>query len=1155
MNKSASLFPDYFEIWLLRMEQRLRDWLNSSETPLLGLYSDQFTDSLRKPLRKALDSVRDPFRIYQRGLERWPAVFATYLTTHIVDGYGATGNAAVWPYIDEALLAGRRQLSLLEQDVLWQAYRRACIRLGLEVIPAGSVSNYRVAEFLHQTGVPNRYLDLLTERMLRHAQLIGTPEPDDPKDLALWCNALLERLGPPVPVTVARAIEADRGGFYARLFIRVLEGEGADSTGSDRSIYARMAELITDTQTDHRQLLQQGLAIPRVVWRDDLLGVELPAGHSNEWRIDIDGQKHAYRGESESRFVPFEFPPLPGRVEISRGNGHSSKTIEVWADGRNNRLLVFDTDGVLAVSTALNAGPPVQVEPGVVTVVMRFRPDGAEVILNELCLDPQLYAMSCELSPGESLRLQRGPAEVTIQARARPTLALTGQAFRGIGGNELYATTGLTLRGRIPVELLAGGDSKTLVAVLFASGFAEALELPVHPSTEGAFELDLEQICQSWIPRLVRLRIELRRSGLRRSMARLATWLWVGLTQIEDRARFHCRALPTNLDRKASDNLSVDEAQGLLTYRSDVKHFFRFVFAVDSGRLVQFTAAVPGVFMVLKRFSDEQVEEQPLRKGAVLAVRSDSREVLEIRATQGGVLRLGRLCQEILPRTGLCRRHLSTFAEYIEPGINRLSIEFPPGIQEPLLQLVTPHRVLAMSSHEEGGVFRVQLDLPVAADTLRCTACDILTGNDLALDLVCNDTTARLDRSSRSWLTCGERQVSGQFRHILEFPLERWQSGAWLLQVEARLNGRWGSLVNEREDVYAWGFLLDETGAPTSRSWLLRQLEDIDAETAIRVFKRIHQSLLLCYAPDVWNGIRWLADGWQHLAQTFTPTDRQLLTELLALDALTPPETSQASWFPLLMPGVALSWIYVAPAAAYRGIGSRAGLIGEISQIHPPLCELFVQHHLEQTSAFGFRNVMEMQRGTPPRDFSLTRYRQALTARNIDDAWSQLSREDWRPTEGDYLGPVHWRYALGSLERRYRATLTGNAARRGWAMRLVLSLDHLTLGDLAQGLPAHLDDASGLGLLIPMPEETWSQEQLNLLLIDRLLCLFAAVCRWESRDAVLAAWQDSLQAVPLPDAGAISQALSYLLYVGRDVFEFYLILWELVFAADADTMR
>lgn len=48
-------------------------------------------------------------------------------------------------------------------------------------------------------------------------------------------------------------------------------------------------------------------------------------------------------------------------------------------------------------------------------------------------------------------------------------------------------------------------------------------------------------------------------------------------------------------------------------------------------------------------------------------------------------------------------------------------------------------------------------------------------------------------------------------------------------------------------------------------------------------------------------------------------------------------------------------------------------------------------------------------------------------------------------------------------------------------------------------------------------------------------------------------WQDAMNRIPLPTSGALPQGLGYLLYVGRDIFEFYLLLWELLFAADADT--
>ena len=1148
-----AIFSPPVEIWLLRMETTLREQLDSDETPFLGLYSDLFTESSRESLRKTLGKVGNPFGDYLRALERWPAVFAAYLTVHVVDGFGTHGDAAVYPFVARAVFGAERQFTLSERDRLWRAYRRACVRLGLDVVPDRSATNYMVAEYLHQAGVPVHFLSVLTRRMLRHAKVVGIPDADDPEGVGLWQAALLDRLGPPVPITVARAVQSDRGGFYPRLFLRALAGESALPTESENSVYALMVEAVGAAGGASRRLLGQALAIPKVIWRDDLLGVELPASLDAKWRIEVAGETQEYTAGSDPRFIPFDYQPLPGEVRIACADGSLTKSFELWADGRNNRFLVFDSAGQLDASSRLNPDGPVLVEPGALTLVTRFRPDGEEGGIMEICNAPALYRQSVDLAPGESLTLERGSAQVTILARSHPTLALSGQAFRGIGGNELYASAGLHLRGRVPVELVEEGDFSSLLVTLSVPSLSEPLDFPVQVDGNGGFELDLEKLCCEWKPGLSRLRIELRREGLRRPMVRLAAWLWSGLERIEERVRFHCARLPANLNSDLSDNLSVDEPKRVVGYRSDAKRFFRLVFDLESNRNIQFTGVVPGAFMVLKRFREEQVIEQPLRKGAVLALRPDSREVLEVHSSQGGILSLGGMRQEISPHFGMRKLHLSALAQYLEPGVNRLCIELPSGVVQPLLQLVTPHRVLRMSSRLEGGMLSVRLDLPAAADALRCTARDVLTGEEVTLDIAGNDASARLDRATLAWLSCGERQAQGEFRHTLELPLERWCSGAWLLHVEARLNGRWGSLVNEREDVYAWGFLLDETGAPTSSQWLMRRLAESNQTVAIRIFKQVHRALLPCYASDVWSSIAWLAAAWQNLARALAPADGQTLTELLALDALVPPEAGQESWFPLLLPGVALPWIYSRTSESYRGVGKRAGLIGNLGEIRSPLSALFLLHYLDPIAAFGFGNVMQMQQGIPPSGFSMGRYRQAMAARNLDDVWSQLSREDWQPTEGDYLGPVHWRFALGSLEARYRATLHGNKARRGWALQLLRDTHQLDIGDLVDGLPAHLLDTNGLGLLTQIPEDGWSQEQENLTLMTGFLCWFAAVCRWECRaPGTLDVWRRAVQVPNLPDGNALIHALGYLLFVGRDVFEFYLMLWELLFAADAD---
>jgi hypothetical protein len=1143
-----AIFTPPIEIWLLRTERALRQDLDAGDKPFLGLYSHLFRDDTRDRIRTSLAGLTAPFAGLLRALQAWPAVFSSYLTVHVAEGYGAHGDAAVWPFIAAAILGPSKNFSTAEQDRLWQAYRKACIRLGLDVVPAESVANYRVTEFLHQAGMPVLYAPDLTRRMLRLAGSAGVPETDDPRGIALWQSTLVERLGPPVPLTVKRAIEADTNGYYARLFLRLLGEGGTAVAETETAIGAVMAEAI-QAQGPMRT---QGLLLPRVVWRDDWLGVELPPGDGALWTIAIDGTAREYRGSAEARFVPFDCPPLPGQAQVARGDGALDRAFPLWEDGRNNRFLAFDAAGVLCGSGRLAADVPLSIDPGPVSLVTRFRPDDCLGEVTEIAADPVLYSLTVTLAPGEALTLRRGPAEARLVARSQPTLSLSGTWFRGVGGNLLYASRGLRLSGQVPSELLAD-TAGGLTLVLSAPGLGAEAETAVTPDTDGNFVLDVEPITQGFTPGVARLGVELRRTGVRRPMARLAAYLWQGLEAIEERARFRYRAMPANLALEQCDNVADDQTRLEIGFRSDTKRFFRLVFILGTGRSVQFTGAVPGAFMVLKRFGDGQVTETPVRNGSMLAVRSASMEVLEVYSSQGGTLTLGHFLQEIPPGPGMRRLHLSALAEYLEPGQNRLWIHLPSCPAEPLLGLVTPHQVLGQSTTTQGGLMAVELTLPAPAEGMRCTAEDVLSDRTLDLDLRGNDAGARLDRTTLAWLTCGERGTDGAFRHTLELPLERWQQGAWLVSVEVRLQGRWGALVNERDDAYAWGALIDETGALAHRHWALARIATLTREEVTATFKRVHRALLICYAPDAWHDIAWLDALWHRLARGFTASTCQTLTELVALDALGSPMDAQASWFPLLGIGANLPWIYAQGSIAYRGLGGRGGLIGTLSLLHAPLCELFIRHELEQTLAFGFGNVMQIQRGTPPRGFSLKRYRAALAARNIDDAWSQLSREDWRPTPGDWLGPVHWRYALNAMQRRYHATLQGNTARRGWAMQLVCRLAPLSLADLAYGIPAHLDDVSGLGLMMPMPPGGWNQEQQNLRLMDHLLCLFAAVCRWEPRgEGALAAWQQNLCRVPLPDHEAVTLAMGYLLHVGREVFEFYLLLWELVFAADAD---
>jgi hypothetical protein len=645
-------------------------------------------------------------------------------------------------------------------------------------------------------------------------------------------------------------------------------------------------------------------------------------------------------------------------------------------------------------------------------------------------------------------------------------------------------------------------------------------------------------------------------------MARVSAWLWQGLNRIEDRTLFLCDRLPSNLSQDFSDNVRIDEEVRSVRWRSDTNRYFKLVFETESGRQIRFIGSVPGVFMLLKRHGDGVVDERPVRRGSLVTLAHDARDVLEVYSPKGGILSFGSWQREISPGAGVRRLPLAALTEYLEPGADRLFYQAAEGPAESLLRFVAEHRVLRSEHETRGGLLHIRLELPAQAEAMRIDARDLLHGEQRELDLACNDVAGRLDAAAKGWLSCGERNPDGRFAHHIELPLDRWSSGAWVFRIETRIGRRWGSLTTDRGDVYAWGLLLDESGAPASTQWLQGQVAALDTDRLIRTFKLTQRSLLPCYAADAWPSLRWLDALWGIAIQRFTVTEGQALVELLALDAEAAQADPDSSWFPLRQPGVALPWIYARPADSYRSVGLRAGLLGELARLQPPLCELFIRGELEPTAAFAFDNVLKMQRGVPPRGFKIERYAAALSARNLDDQWSALRREDWRPSEGDYLGPAHWHFGVNAMRQRYHATLPGNQARRGWALQILRDLNRrgLDIADLTDGLPAHLGSASGLGLPgaaeLVANDDTHLQERLNLEQIDRFLSLFAAVCRWEARQpGALASLQTALEGVGLPDKDAMQQAFGYLLHVGRDLFEFYLMLWELAFAADADTQR
>jgi len=73
----------------------------------------------------------------------------------------------------------------------------------------------------------------------------------------------------------------------------------------------------------------------------------------------------------------------------------------------------------------------------------------------------------------------------------------------------------------------------------------------------------------------------------------------------------------------------------------------------------------------------------------------------------------------------------------------------------------------------------------------------------------------------------------------------------------------------------------------------------------------------------------------------------------------------------------------------------------------------------------------------------------------------------------------------------------------------------------------------------------------NYLGMIGFLSLFAQVCRYEARHlGILDRFINTLGSQAKMNATDVERTLGYLLFIGEDIFSFYLLLWEIVFQAD-----
>lgn len=1152
-------------IWLDRNEQMLIEKLNQGEIPFLGGYLDFFNDNSKSYLKKKLVNSQSPMQPFLRGFRKWPAVFAAYFTIYVVESYGKDRDAAVWPYIGKAIASANEAetINQPERKALWATYRAACIKIGLPVLSRKSGNLYMVREFLHQAGVPLEHLGKLAGCMIKYADSYGLPEERDPSAVKQWRLGLLDFIGNSVPKPVISALEADDTDYYPYIFLK-FHASGSDSAKNQLEKKFFNGLSISQKESNLSSRESGTFQTPTALWLDDHICIELPADEDDEWEIKEADKSTYHTGLPEKQIIPI-VTELPCNIEVINTVKHQKLILPLWENSDNNRFLLIDAQGKLTTGGSL-AEDTLHIDPGEYQVLSRFTPkEYNEDCIEEISSYPKIYLFDINLAPGGEVSLSRGPASIKLQADSKPLVTWRGNKLKEVRGHEFFSSEDLSIQIQIPAELK---EAANLIVQLDPgnSCFGEAFYYPTEFSENATLtSISLYSTCTQWEAGLIRLSATLRREDSNRVVARSSIYLWNGLNKANQPHQLSFTRPPINFNEPCSDNIKRSEFH--LTYKDNRNRFFRttFDFNNKTEKQISFTWPVPGIFQYLEKQTESGIKELPIEKNTSISVAATSRDTLKVFSDTSGSIHLGSFSRHYnFIRSRYKRIPLSSLIEYITPDDNLLRFRADDCKEsEILLQINSPQHVLGFEQNSNNTeAYQIHFMLMEFAEELEVSAVDLLAGTIITKRLTANNPDdILLARNPQSF--SNTLDTYGRAKHTLHISLSNWKTGAWLLNFKVRIDNRWYVLSNPRGDTFSTGFMFSD-GLTYSVKVFLNRLPSLSQRELLTGFKQASTALLECYAEESWEELKWVKDLWLGLGERLDIDHKQTLIELMRLSTKRPITSDFSGWVPLCSTSAHFIEIYSLPANHYQILSSEnhsaLRILALISSLNGNLTEFFIRGIIYQTAAAGFSNFQDMQRGKAPLDFILSHYKQALSIKNLDKRSRLLNQEDWQPGEGHYLGELHYYYTINKLKENYRLTLggrttenhVGNHWRRGHSLNLLKKMRRFTLSDFATGVPAHWakSDVTNLGLLKTEVNNEDEQEVENLRLIVGGLSLLAQICRWESRSkgSLSRFKEQSKQMLEINDE-QLELILGYLLFIGEEIFSFYLLLWEFVTAA------
>ena len=1124
---------------LSEWEQELRRVIKKSDAPFLGLLGDALSSQVRSGISDAI--ALDPtIEGYIRRLYRYPALFAVHLTSAVMSGMGQSGNYDLYRHICAAAQL-KTEPNVDDREALWGAFRRAVLQIGLEVSPKTSGHHFMADTYLRQAGVPIAFADDLAERMLVFAKTAGLPDADDPDGITRWQSALDGKLVAPFSRVAQRAVAFDTQGFYTRTFIKVYESEGA-LAGANRleQAMARAFEVLGGGGRLRRA------ALPYLVLNFGELGVFVPAGDSGRTiEMNVDGKSQTFNVGVADEFFHIA-APLPLSVTVRDSSSQQTIQYEVWGDEKPNRILLFTEQGRFKGRAQLGMAESLLLPPGKYTALCRFEPTG--VVAEEVSEEPRLFSFPVFLHPGEQRILANGSAVLTLQGESR-LLALWSGASKGTKDSIEFNYGPLGVDFEFPLDWL--GISAEFELSLSSAASTMQASFPIRADAQGhaTFSISNTPWCESLQPGLSRILAEVRRCGEARALFRSSVLYWRGLESVSVSLKFQMSRAPLNLLEKYCDNFTVLETE--IRPRDNISRHLSLTFQLDSKRVQTLVWNAPGVFVEVTRLNESgarMTTKRPLGSTEVVSLTSSKQIVVS--SSESGELSLGDWTQVAdFSRQASKQLAASFLASRITAQSQVLTFRpFGSTVGLPLLKLVQPHSVDSISDKVVDGQLLVKLKSTAEIEAILVKTKELLSGQDIEIELQANNqewTNWRMGRARLMTLLDSD----GGFVSSLYIAFDQQDTSAWTFRFDGKISGIWGHLQNQRLDQFAVGFLCDESGAQASFSKLSSSLSELTERQSLVVFGRLNEELLPCYSLESWTSMRWLSKAWAELVERWTNREGEGITNLVDMACSRPPEDAAPSWMPQLYIGADLPGIYAAGADVYRQVNELCHplakslrAIAQVSRVYPAI----FGDLLHVCVAMGFSNFPAITRGAAPKSFSLEAYAQAL--RQVESSsfdFVRLEDSTFMPDAGDFLGPIHLRWAKSRLLVAYENTLEGNEIRRGQAIGLCLYLRKV-MPTLNGGALPRLKGTRPYIEPWPLPQDEFmasdvAQQNENLANIQHFLSLFALHCRASALTPnSLKSFLATLHASELP----VEACISYLLQVGESFFAYYLLLWE-----------